>query len=49
MVAEQGAAPSRTPVMGHVPTPLERAAQPIGGFLSTAADTIIATFKPPFQ
>ncbi|MDT7655313.1 MAG: phospholipid/cholesterol/gamma-HCH transport system permease protein [Pseudonocardiales bacterium] len=49
MVAEQGAAPSRTPVLGHVPTPLERAAQPIGGFLSTAADTIIATFKPPFQ
>jgi phospholipid/cholesterol/gamma-HCH transport system permease protein len=49
MVAEQGAAPSKTVVLGHVPTPLERAAQPIGGFLSTAADTIIATFKPPFQ
>jgi phospholipid/cholesterol/gamma-HCH transport system permease protein len=49
MVAEQGAAPPKTVVLGHVPTPLERAAQPIGGFLSTAADTIIATFKPPFQ
>ncbi|MBB6375740.1 phospholipid/cholesterol/gamma-HCH transport system permease protein [Pseudonocardia eucalypti] len=32
-----------------MPTPLEKAAAPIGGFLSTAADTVVATFKPPFQ
>ncbi|GAA5162862.1 ABC transporter permease [Pseudonocardia eucalypti] len=40
---------SSAPAQGHVPTPLEKAAAPIGGFLSTAADTVVATFKPPFQ
>src|SRR5215469_7500435 len=34
---------------GHVPNRAEKMAAPIGGFLSTAADTIVATFKPPFQ
>jgi phospholipid/cholesterol/gamma-HCH transport system permease protein len=37
------------PFVGHVPTRLERMARPVGGFLATTADTIVATFKPPFQ
>lgn len=37
------------PLYGKVPSRLEEVAAPIGGFLSTALDTIIATFKPPFQ
>jgi phospholipid/cholesterol/gamma-HCH transport system permease protein len=48
MVAEtSGKRPA--PPMAHVPSTLEKAAAPIGGFLSTAADTIVATFKRPFQ
>ncbi|WP_084216443.1 MlaE family ABC transporter permease [Pseudonocardia spinosispora] len=38
-----------TPFPGHVPTTLERAAAPVGGFLATAADTVVAMFRPPFQ
>jgi phospholipid/cholesterol/gamma-HCH transport system permease protein len=49
MVADQGVAPRKPIVYGHVPSRAERIAAPIGGFLSTAADTVIATFKPPFQ
>lgn len=38
-----------TAVLGHVPSPMERAARPIGGFISMAIDTFLATFKRPFQ
>jgi phospholipid/cholesterol/gamma-HCH transport system permease protein len=50
MVAEtSGSRSSGPPVLGHVPNRLEKMATPIGGFMSTAADTFIASFKRPFQ
>jgi phospholipid/cholesterol/gamma-HCH transport system permease protein len=37
------------PPMGHVPNRVEKIFAPIGGFVSMSLDTVIATFRPPFQ
>lgn len=49
MVAPETNRSGEPVVYGHVPSRAERVAAPIGGFLSTAGDTIVATFKTPFQ
>jgi phospholipid/cholesterol/gamma-HCH transport system permease protein len=39
----------QTRVHTHRPTLFVRATRPVGGFIATALDTVVATFKPPFQ